>query len=449
MNSIDIETGLRNNLLFNLSLGSKELFHSNLLSGLFGMKVENGIEFSKELISKLFLNKIQCSKVDLNQIQFIDPSREEKSLDLILRLYNKESDNLSKEELDEKMPADNREKPILTIVIENKLKSIPNKNQLKLYEGKIKNENTVYFLLSLIELKKDKNSIWNHINYENVHTSLKETLNEFKHKLPVIDSKIKFKDYIEEYLLFLSLLLALKSSLKTTTEDNLAFTNIEKFNGINFKKLRLHDLLHKIKYERIKEFILENLSNEFNDEKYSIVVNSNKRTFDTKSIYLGTNFTHGSGLVDLKLLTFSCKEICHFLVIQLQSNHLRYASEIKHSKDVDETTILETHKEILSLIYDEWLMNDKFNKSHLKCVVKDHNGQSHRGSRNTLDNNLEKTFNKYDQTFYYKYQILNPEQTKIKSIIDSFIILTKHAISIRDSKSEKIEQIIKKKIGKA
>lgn len=120
----EIITRLKKNPIYAMSLGGKELFHSNMLAWLF-MNEEN------QKLKKLF--GIKENEVVLNEF------REHQNLDLII-VYSSEEvkerigDISILDDIDSKLSKD---LALKFVIIENKFKSIPNKQQLEEYSDKL------------------------------------------------------------------------------------------------------------------------------------------------------------------------------------------------------------------------------------------------------------------------------------------------------------------------
>ena len=132
---------LRTSPMFNLSLSSKELFHSNFLYWIWKL---DSTAF-KCLIAKL----LNVSTDDLEWGDNWEVAREYKSFDLCvkdksdeLECYNPGDDNEG-----------NKQTPNIYLVIENKVKSIPYKAQLSKYVRKIKE----YYKVDKVTEKEDSN----------------------------------------------------------------------------------------------------------------------------------------------------------------------------------------------------------------------------------------------------------------------------------------------------
>ena len=110
-NSLEI---LKNSALFSMSLGAKELFHSNFIAYLLSSKNKN-LNSAKNALKQVFFGKIFDGEIVC--------LREKNNLDLILIRSNFK--DLNQDE-------------ISCVVVEIKLKSTPTKKQLDNYDEKIK-----------------------------------------------------------------------------------------------------------------------------------------------------------------------------------------------------------------------------------------------------------------------------------------------------------------------
>ena len=112
----NIIKNLKNNFLFQASLGSKELFHSNMLAWLLEQKNDrNEFEVLKFFI-KQFTGEDSPTFIEQEFLEF-RIEREEQNIDLTIKWKDGKNWNL--------------------IFIENKMKSIPTPKQLNEYDDKI------------------------------------------------------------------------------------------------------------------------------------------------------------------------------------------------------------------------------------------------------------------------------------------------------------------------
>lgn len=426
----NIEKNLRNNTLFNLSLGSKELFHSNLLAGILSLNVPFGLEFSKSLISELFLknlNEVEKHSL-LNNTKFIEVDREASNIDLVITLKSEE---------DNEQTAKTGGNILKKIVIENKVKSLPYTDQLKKYEAKhVKNkQKTDFILLSLIELNEDQKKEapnWVQITYNDVKESLQRILdNNNSINLPELGGNIKFKDFIREYIDFLEALVKIMDMLIASEDESLEFCEAGKYKDIEFRKLRIHDLLYKLKYEQIKMFIANEISK---DNKISAAIKSGE-------IRLSSSFSDGSGIsdVDIQIGTYkiNSSELTYSLTIQLQSNNFKYASVLK-GKDVSKTELISIHKKIIPIVFENWFETIQIQIPEIYSVLnKKGEFEKYKGKGDSTfgTDGRKYEFNGYkgtDYTFYYKYDVLNTS-IQIRDIVEFFKRLTNLAISIKEN----------------
>lgn len=212
---------LRDLPIFKLSLGSKELFHSNFL------------EYLWEVNHRLFLNIINRLLPKGEQLleDGYELSRELENFDLCLHHDG-----------------------AYDLIIENKVKSIPFKEQLKEYKVKAEKSLTPprFLLLSLVENFPDCDELKKNENYEEyghwhiVHyNQLRDAIEQEKALWPTT----KDRTYIEDYCTFIDLLHQLQQEILKDIEKQSLFIDVE-----TFKKYRLHDLYIKL---RISYFLIK------------------------------------------------------------------------------------------------------------------------------------------------------------------------------------------------
>ncbi len=198
--------------IFNMSLNSKELFHSNFIGWILETyQVEMGKKFSEVL------------DLEKNE-KIVNVQREKNNIDLSFEL----GDTL--------------------VLIENKVKSIAYKEQLNKYsKHKIpKDKKAKYILLSLKEptfIGKDETSYykeWLYVSYE-------EFINEYLELL--LDSKMDqyYESLIRDYIKFIDILdknimqeidnTSIVNFYKKDTDENKLFSTL--------KEIRMHDFFQK------------------------------------------------------------------------------------------------------------------------------------------------------------------------------------------------------------
>jgi len=328
---------LKNNFLFQASLGSKELFHSNMLAWMLEQKNDKE-EF--EVLS-YFIKTV--AKVDVEIITKENThkiAREENKIDLTIKWKSGNDWNL--------------------IFIENKMKSIPTKKQLEEYDGKIDNlvpsktriglDRKVLGKLLLTpfesKVKSEKTKIpWTNITYsEEIIRFLKEIMGfEFANA-----KETNIKMVIEKYISFLEDQNEIIRSLNLDSLEN--FKNrhydfysketvnndddneepsrdneeVEKHYMTEVRSLRLHDLVLKLTHSMISDLIRQKLEKSFKGKLKSSVAELKK---SPGNILIASGFTRSTGITDVNI--YIDKGIS--LVLQLQGNTLKYAVQV-HGK---------------------------------------------------------------------------------------------------------------------
>ena len=231
---------LHNMPIFRLSLGSKELFHSNFLEYLWDCDRNCFITMIRNIFGDDDLFSGSCE-------YFL--SREKENFDICI--YH---------------TADNKEEgtPIYDLILENKVKSIPYKEQLAEYvkkvEAKRKSENNapVYVLLSLAKMFPDKDDNSDTISvYVDSHSAEWKVIN-YKRLNELINSQQAWMDkpYVPDYCSFIEALDKLGDEILDSMEEKPIF---DKSEVISFKNERLHDLYIKMRCSwfaaRLKEVL--------------------------------------------------------------------------------------------------------------------------------------------------------------------------------------------------
>lgn len=156
------------NLMFKLSLGSKELFHSNFLGFLWELDKTKFINMLRDILGQPQLLATITSNLELD--------REKRNFDICI--YHKDV-----------------KKEIIDIIIENKVKSIPYKEQLDKYTSKV-GPSTVRILLSLAKnfpsYQDIKNAGWEIITYDDLAKGIKIHYGQLANK------------YIDDYIDFIA-----------------------------------------------------------------------------------------------------------------------------------------------------------------------------------------------------------------------------------------------------
>ena len=231
-----IITKLKNNPIFSMSLGSKELFHSNFLEYLWNVNQEALINVINENVKKEF-----HLPYPLNHNQEYEFGREIENFDICI--FHKEEG-----------------KKVYDLVIENKVKSIPYKEQLEEYVKKAKDSKCCRFiLLTLSDDFPDKDNVkpWEIVGYNEI----KESISKYYKS-----ENDKHLHYIKDYCDFVEHLVQLKDII--LPKNNEESTLFESKSIEDLKSVRLHDLYIKL---RCSMFAL-NLKNELKKNGIPAVV---------------------------------------------------------------------------------------------------------------------------------------------------------------------------------
>jgi len=420
---------LEKNPLFQMSLGSKELFHSNFLAWI----LNEDKNFSKEFISQL---------TGINNIKsFTSPSREKMNIDLQFSLiFNDDSEQL--------------------IVIENKVKSLPNRKQLEKYKKKIEGIITKqrkkkgnkdkkildpkFYLLSLIEPAFPLDKEWKFISYSALADALKKTLE--KKSIPDGENILKVSNVITSYIIFA------KSLDKLFVGKSIDFEKDEfDFNEKDvikpYKDLRIHDLFLKLTYQQIAEEIKNKVENEFSELEVSSDWNEFKEC--EGGLFIGTGFTRGTSIIEfkynLKKLDNSDNPLIVVLGIQLQGNMFKYIIELsgKSTASYPKKKIQTITYKIANKLFDDkkWVRSSRefLNNLPKSIFINDKSKIGKGRSKHDEDNYNE--FCSYNDIFLYKYDIIS-EKAKISDLISLFEKILKY---ILDNKEE-FESLAKQNI---
>ena len=229
---------ISNNVMFRLSLCSRELFHSNFWAWL--------IEKQPTQVLPIFVKDLDLSKIDLSNF---DVKREE----TVSKVMQKNI--YTGKEINKKCNADISFKLGDTLyIIENKFKSLPDSVQLNNYiEGK---SNTKIILASFIKPYFELKPNMSFVSYETILFGLQNVdLTVFKE-----DEKSIIKNYIE----CLRLLVELKKELSFTKNSTLTYGEfIKQMESVKeiAEKNNFYYFIEKIFYSNVLGDILFDLNN--------------------------------------------------------------------------------------------------------------------------------------------------------------------------------------------
>lgn len=310
--------------LFNFSLSSKELFHSNFLAWLAQHYPDFFVEICKEL---------GC-KADWSNAEW-NVKREYKNFDLCITS-------------DEK----------IVMVLENKVKSIPTKAQLDEYVEKLKKKKKQdvkkidLILLSLSTSFPDKNAIegekkWQIRNYDHLCTAMRE-------HMQLINNQYH-KALIEDYCSFVATLHECSESWKV--KDSSPFLLPNDSNRKELKELRIADLQDKIWYSQLLEKLNSRLEGKSQlDVQHGMDIKkiAKDNSACLTKIFTNFGFTHGQGLLEAKIKVTQD----YVLLIQIQGNKYCRAIEWIKEDQGDHNKFWEMTKNEMRFSFFQFEKND-------------------------------------------------------------------------------------------
>ncbi|MGK0254415.1 MAG: hypothetical protein ACI9OE_001916 [Mariniflexile sp.] len=307
---------LKNSPLFNLSLSSKELFHSNFIAWVADIYPKS---FGKILSEKF---EIYNSNSELKT----PVSREKNNLDLIFEF-----------------------KDGTKIIIENKVKSIPNKEQLiNYYENNNLGTNNKFILLTLIPPAFDVGKIgWETLTYSDLAKLFKKLILEINDPYHI--------SILNDYITFICCLSDLISPLKNLP-TNYDFNLYSKF-----YQVRLHDLYIKYIFTGLKEKIHESLKsklgveNVFVDRKYD-----GNELSNLNKAFINFAFVKGKGVISID---YSNQEGITYGIMLDGDKYLHYIWAIESKEDLKVMKANEFREK------EEWFTFESRGKSYPKVLT--------------------------------------------------------------------------------
>jgi hypothetical protein len=332
--------------IFNFSLSSKELFHSNFL---FWLCKEPK---TKDWVGQYFARRVGW---DTAGIQLIKPERETENIDLMFDLV---------------YPSGDRKK----ILIENKVKSLPYRSQLDEYAAAFSMEGKGLILLSLSSPDFVKDGIydspggyrWHHIKY----IELLEWLNELI-QIPELDTY--HLSIIKDYGKLIKVLVEIESRCRIQIDELFDFSGHSICKLLRDKEVKLHDLYLKKKHEQFAFLIYQQLL----AKPVSLTeFGSWLQWSDDKDVSVAHGMTRSEGLTDIKM-----KIDNQFLLgIQIQGSQYRLFAEFPAKCTYTESVL-------------EKLVHWKF------FTFPD--------EENKVVYPKKRDYNKFGSTFFYKYVRVN------------------------------------------
>lgn len=434
MGNTNIVEQLKNNAVFQLSLSSKELFHSNFLCWLAEDKNCSAV-FTEVLKLFGFTNEEATLITDgLRNGKYV-ALREYKNFDFCI--CEKKADQKLENSTEDNTDSDSDVYGKIIFVLENKFKSLPYEAQLAEYEEKVlkinkgsapkkkKKETDVAFknredeykaalndvqfvLLSLIEdisyLDKGNNKVrnrWLHVTYESYANALGYYFNNANDDFA--------RELIEKYQNFIS-----DFSQYITEELNVDISEKEwGFLSTNkdMKSLRTDDIWQKLVASKIAVYLQSQL-------QYSAYNNLNVKNIiddaEVGSVTIGVGFTRGTALIDVK------KKISDEMIYGIQIQNGFY----KRILETTEDKIKDKNEQGLKQFFGRYIeeLNDKFNYNNKSCNWEEENAIIFDKSEiHPKESHIGKTgiegFGGYGKTFICQSKVIL-DNTRIKDVVE-------------------------------
>lgn len=366
---------LKKSLIYQMSLGSKELFHSNIWAYL----LENDIEFLK-----VFLPDFEFDKYLNDKYQVF---REKDNRDIIIFLENKNGD---KEH----------------VVIENKIKSLPRIDQLEKYTENVERHTFIQGILTgigdnILDFStSDKlKAKWLYVNYETISERIRTIANNSK--IEVIHQNLHI---INEYCEVLYAINVCINRHLTISKDKLDYSCQELYN------LRIADVYKKLKGSNFLSFV-----NDYKNEIESYCPKNYK-------LITGSDFHNGKATLDIRFCNYEDKSLkCSVIGVQLEGEQFRIVVQ----KDLSEHEKVNAD-ELYNLFKDSWF-DDSYNS-------KDKNRKIF-GFDTTMKATKGRKYDSYQTSWYcfiYQYFDINESNNSYENLLELIKYFMKKCASIID-----------------
>lgn len=436
---------LPNSPMFNLSLSSKELFHSNFLYWLYSLNKDA----FKSLIETVL--EVDTKEWDEGWVA----KREYNNFDLCIvqnAVQDKNNARVKKKQAER-----------LLLVVENKVKSIPTKEQLERYNEKIKRkygniENIEKILLSLTEtnLKVDE---WKYVSYQSIcEWLLKQvedhTFSSRKTKTPgqqtIQDDSTSELTYeegiIRDYATFVKGLIVLTDEWKKDVEkdeDNIFLLDYEERDTKNednnqVENLKIEDNTSDKtpeKYKQAKALRIHDLYG-----KYRFAILRNKLTdklsecTDSKSITTQIAYTNSQPILEVKITGVgeaedkSQQKESEAFFISIQGKQYRHAINARDKgANTKDERVKESKEKCTKTQKWHWFMNPTAhpNNEQNKCFPKN---DCLLNSGQRKNNNVCSFVGRGGVNYIYQYKKISPTAT-VKDILNILVNDVKNIIT--------------------
>jgi len=378
--------------IFKLSLGSKELFHSNFLEFLWDIDHNMFIRIVNHLLPD---QKWLPTEIDYKDYQL---SREKENFDICI--FHQQS--VKKQKID-----------VYDLIIENKVKSIPYKEQLRDYKDKVRNNHGMdtprFLLLSLVENFPDKTEIaknpeeygyWHIANYNQLKDAINREKETWHHKN---DGR---STYVQDYCTFIGLMHELQQKILAD------FNNLPIFDKVDvYKPYRLHDIYIKLRCAYFLMLLKKELEKDNNNSPVHFLKNHGdiREKIKAKGIYLNFNIFRSVGQAAAFIYhNNDDKGDIHEIVIQ--GNQYRHGINSHRFKGAT------TKKDNIRKQNELWnaCQKDEKDSLFLNKIIGDSVVQPVKPNKETKDG----AFNGYNDDYVYRYvKIDNKNVSELLSLM--------------------------------
>lgn len=373
---------LKKSLIYQMSLGSKELFHSNVWAYL----LESDIEFLK-----VFLPDFEFDKYLNDRYQVF---REKGNRDIIIYLENKNGD---KEH----------------IVIENKIKSLPRIDQLEKYTENVEGHTFIQGILTGIgdnildfstsDKLKDK---WLYVSYETISERIRTIANNSKSEF--IHQNLQI---INEYCEVLNAINNCINHYLTISKDNLDYSCRELY------ALRIADVYKKLKGSNFISFVNEHRTEiEFYcPENYELRI--------------GSSFHNGKATLEIRFCNYKDKNAkCSVMGVQLEGDQFRIVAQ----KDIFDQTKVKAD-DLYELFKNSWFDDSYVSKGKNRKLF---------GFDTTMKATKGRKYDSYQTSWYcfiYQYFDINESNNSYEKLLELIKYFMKKSAGILDKLNSESE----------
>lgn len=387
--------------MFNLSMASKELFHSNMLYWI-------SQTYPKEFMTMLNLLNIDTSQWPGKW----ESHREKDNIDLSVTTKNSDS---SKEQY--------------LFILENKVKSIPFKSQLDKYKQEtVSGDKIQYLLLSLCTKfaneKEIRNSGWEIANYSDLATAIDKIIKKVQNTY--------HRELLNDYSSYIKQFHQMQERWTLNLDDNYRSAIVDADEDIK----QLNDVKKKLLVSKMAQYLLEKIPGAILAGNKEIEIKKKGKTpipeeIKNGKVFINFGMTRSTGLVDLKVRV---KDNL-FQIIQVQGKQFKHCVEVldKESEEMKVINSLEDYlkkgannPQLPSNEVAKRIIENQFLPFHLERI----------DSSVLIESKSREPFNHYGRTFIYQYLNIRDDAT-VRSVLDKIIVHVNSIVeNIKKSKTK-------------